>query len=127
MPVALRLIGKLVASGIHAAGRDFVQQRLPDVRARPIDERDLCLAASAELVAELRREFETAGAAADDDDVMRFLRCLGSGYSSIHVGLMCTKSCRAASRAQRAAGSFLNIRDDFLGDRFNGLIRQRFG
>ena len=70
VPVPLRLIGQLVAAGIHAAGGDFVQQRLPDVRACTIDERDLGLAFTAELVAELRREFEPAGAAADDDDAV---------------------------------------------------------
>ena len=76
VPVALRLIGKLVAARIHAAGCDLVQERFPDVRACAIDERDFGLAGAAELVAELRREFETARTTSDDDDAIRLLfRC----------------------------------------------------
>ena len=71
VPIALRLIGKLVAADVHAAGGDLVQERLPDVRARLLDERDLRLALASELVAEPGRELEAAGAAAHDDDVMQ--------------------------------------------------------
>ena len=59
-----------MASGIHAAGGDFVQQRLPDVRTCAVDKGDLSFAFTAELVAKLRREFQPAGAAADDDDAV---------------------------------------------------------
>ena len=69
VPVALRLVFELVLRRIHAAGRDLVQQRLPDMRARALDERDLRLLLAAELVAETRRQLQAAGAAADDDDV----------------------------------------------------------
>jgi hypothetical protein len=41
------------------------------MRARPLDQRDLRAAAATERIAELRREFEAACAAADDDDAMR--------------------------------------------------------
>ena len=40
VPEALRLILGLVAGDVHAAGGDLVQERLPDVGARPLDERD---------------------------------------------------------------------------------------
>ena len=96
VPVPLRLIGQLMAPGVHASGGDFVQQRLPDMRACPIDERDLGLAFSAELIAELRCKLEPAGAAADNDDAVELrLSCRsGFGCSEIHVGLMRAKSRR---------------------------------
>ncbi len=71
MPMRDREIVELVRVGVHAAGRDLVQQRLPHVRRVPVDERDLRHAAAAIAVAEARRERQAAGAAADDDDAMR--------------------------------------------------------
>jgi hypothetical protein len=56
---------------VHAARGDFVQQRLPQVRACAIDKRHASAAPTAERIAEPRREFEAAGATADDDDAMR--------------------------------------------------------
>ena len=94
VPMPLCLKGQFVASGIHAAGGDFVQQRLPDVRTCMVDKGDLGSAFAPELVAELRREFEPAGAAADDDDAVQ-LRSSGRnglGCSEIHMGLMRSKS-----------------------------------
>ena len=70
MPVRLREVVGLVHPDVHAAGRDLVQVRLPEVRARLLDQRDVRLLPLAERVAESRREFEAAGAAADDDDPM---------------------------------------------------------
>ena len=92
VPVALRLVGDLVAADVHAAGGDLVQQRLPDVRARALHQRDLGLALLAELVAEPRRELEPAGAAAHDDDVVQVavvvegqdLRRRGGGVLVVH-------------------------------------------
>ena len=86
MPLCLK--GQFVASGIHAAGGDFVQQRLPDVRTCTVDKGNLGFAFTAELVAKLRREFEPAGAAADDDDAVQ-LRSSGRngfGCSEISYG-----------------------------------------
>jgi hypothetical protein len=69
MPVRLRQIVEFMAPRVHAAGRDLVQQRLPQVRARPLDQRDVSLAPSAELVAEPCHQLQPAGAAAHDDDL----------------------------------------------------------
>ncbi len=52
MPVGEREKVDLVHAQVHAAGGDLVQQRLPQVRALPVDERDAGLAALAELVAQ---------------------------------------------------------------------------
>ena len=70
-----------------------MQQRLPDVRARALDERDPRLLLAAELVAEARRQLQTAGAAADDDDVRQVAvvadghhgRRRGGGRRLVHV------------------------------------------
>jgi len=64
------------------------------MRAGPIDERDLRLAFSTQLIAELRCKFEAAGTAADNDDAMelRLSRRSGFGCSEIDVGLMRAKS-----------------------------------
>ena len=74
VPAAVRQVGDLVFGGIHAARSDLVQGRLPDVGPAAVDQRDLCLAAAPELFAEPGRKFETAGAAADDDDAVRRIR-----------------------------------------------------
>ena len=70
---------ELVAVGVHAAGGNLVQQRLPHVRARALDERDLGLVLAAELVAELGDELEPAGAAADDEDAVQARRARRHG------------------------------------------------
>ena len=57
----------------QGAGRDLVQQRLPDVDQRAVDQRDPGLAVPAQPIAELGREHQAARAAADHDDVVR--RC----------------------------------------------------
>ena len=44
VPVGLGQIVDLVHAQIHAAGGDLVQQRLPQVRAAPVDQRDVRLA-----------------------------------------------------------------------------------
>ena len=48
-----------------------MQQRLPDVGARLVDQRDLRLLRLPERVAERGRQLEPAGPAADDHDVMQ--------------------------------------------------------
>jgi len=60
-----------VGPDIHAAGRHFVEQGLPDVSAGAIDERDLGPSASRERVAEPRDELKAGSAAAHDDDPVR--------------------------------------------------------
>src|SRR5262245_37104988 len=41
MPVRLREIVEIVLTDVHAAGRDLVQQRLPEMRALLVYERDV--------------------------------------------------------------------------------------
>ena len=84
MPVRLREIVELVAVDVHAARCDFVQQRLPHMRARAIDEDYVGLPALAEGVAQAGREFQAARSAADDDDAMR---------TSAHACARCTALC----------------------------------
>ena len=68
MPVRLRKVIGLVDAHVHAAVRQLVQMRLPEVRARALDQRYVRLVAPSQRVAELRRELEAARTAADDDD-----------------------------------------------------------
>ena len=70
MPVRDREIVEVVRVGVHAAGRDLVQQRLPDVRRVAVDQRHLHAPVAAVAVAQLGRERQTARASADDDDSM---------------------------------------------------------
>ncbi len=72
MPARLREIVEIVLVEIHAARRNFVQQRLPQMRAGAVDERHARATLAAQPVAEPRGELETAGAAADDHDAMTF-------------------------------------------------------
>jgi hypothetical protein len=46
-----------------------MQQRLPDVGAAAIDQRDSRLLPAAEAVSQFSRQFEPGGAATDNDDV----------------------------------------------------------
>ena len=71
MPARVHQIVEAVGSGLQRARGDLVQQRLPDVRQHAVHERDPRLAAPAEPIAELGREDQAAGTAADDDDVVR--------------------------------------------------------
>lgn len=79
VPARLRQIFELVVVEVHAAGRDLVQQRLPEVGARAVDERDLGALLLAEGVAEARGELKAAGASADDDDAVHGRGCGGHG------------------------------------------------
>src|SRR5947207_13545294 len=71
MPMRLREIVGFVNAEGHAARGDFMQMRFPEMRSRLFDQRDVCLIAVAELVAQSRCKLETARAAADDDDSMQ--------------------------------------------------------
>jgi hypothetical protein len=71
VPVRLRVVVDLVDAEVEAAGRDLVQQRLPEMRPRLVDEGDFGAPPPAQGVAEPRRELQPAGAAAHDDDPMR--------------------------------------------------------
>jgi hypothetical protein len=80
MPARLRDIVQGMVVEVHGAGGEFVQQRLPEMRARAIDERDRGALAVAQRIAEAGRQLETAGAAADDDYLMQLRH--GAEFSS---------------------------------------------
>ena len=71
MPVRERRIVEIVCVGVHAAGRDFVQQRLPDVGCVAVDQGHTDRSLAAVPFAEPRGERQAAGAAADDHDPVR--------------------------------------------------------
>ncbi len=66
---------------VHAAGGEFVQQRLPQMRARAVHQRDARAAFAAEPVAEPRGKFETTRAAADNDDLVEVFHEVASRCS----------------------------------------------
>ena len=88
VPVRLREIVHLVDAGIHAAGRDRVQQRLPQVHPRAFDQHHPRPGTPAEPVAEARHELETARAAADHDDPVQVLWVERWFGSRPHPGLV---------------------------------------
>ena len=71
VPARLREVVERMLVEVHGAGGELVQQRLPQVRARAVDERHERLPAAAERVAQARRELDAARAAADDDDLVQ--------------------------------------------------------
>src|SRR6185503_6497880 len=70
VPACLRPIIERVVIEIHAARRKFVQQRLPEMCARTVNERNARAAASAERVAQARSQLDSARPAPDNYDVM---------------------------------------------------------
>src|SRR5262245_30964123 len=70
VPARLGQVIEGVLLEVHGAGRELVEQRLPQVRARAIDERDESLAAAPQLVPQARCELYAARAAPDDHDPM---------------------------------------------------------
>ena len=70
-PLGLRQVVQLVLRTAKAAGGDGVQQRLPEMGARAIDQRDPRLAGLAQRHAKLGDKFEPGRAAARDDNVMQ--------------------------------------------------------
>gem|GEM_PF-237435 len=117
VPVRLRQIIELVQAEVHAAGGDFVQQRLPQVGARLIDERDRRLPSPAELVAEPRCKLQSARTAADYDDLVqaggrvqgrdhKFLRLALRGSRRGHChGEPPSSSVPAAAKSKRLAAT----------------------
>ena len=85
VPVCLGQIIKFVRVRIQRAGGDFMQQRLPQVGHVRVYEGDPGNAALAQGVTQLCREFQAAGAAADDDNMMwlRFFIVVHFVYRSL--------------------------------------------
>ena len=69
-PVSLRDVIQFVLGATQAACGYGMQQRFPDVGAAAIDQRDPRALTPAEPLAELGRQLQSGGAAADNDNVM---------------------------------------------------------
>src|SRR5262249_10851383 len=70
MPLSLRQIVEFVPGHIHAAGGYFVKERLPQMRPRLFNERDVRESPAAQPVADPCDQFESARATTDHDDAM---------------------------------------------------------
>src|SRR5207237_10700458 len=70
MPIPQGQIIDVMRGGIHSSCCDFVQQRLPEMRLEPVDQRDIGAPPGfvAQLVAQRGRLRPPTGATADDDD-----------------------------------------------------------
>jgi hypothetical protein len=71
VPVCLRQIVDLVDVPIHAAGRDFVQQRFPQMRATSVNKRDRGFVSLAEPIAEHCCKLKPACSAANNHDAVQ--------------------------------------------------------
>ncbi|MNR07076.1 hypothetical protein D3C85_1231800 [compost metagenome] len=70
VPLGLGHVVQLVFRGVQRAGGHFVQQGLPDVREVGVDQGDLGLLALAQAFTQAGRQFQAAGAAADNHNTV---------------------------------------------------------
>ena len=70
VPLGLGHVVQFVFRGVQRAGGHFVQQWLPDVREVGVDQGDIGLLALAQGFTQAGRQFQAAGAAADNHDAM---------------------------------------------------------
>ena len=73
VPMRLGEIVELVLGRVHAAGRHRMQQRLPQMRAAALDQRDIGQSAFAQPVAKTGDKLETRRSAANDDDPVQMM------------------------------------------------------
>ena len=59
--------------GIHTAGGDFMKQRLPEMGAGTLDQRNPRLALGRQTVAKARYELQSPGPSAHDDNMVQML------------------------------------------------------
>ena len=95
VPVRDRRVVEVVRVGVHAPGRHFMQQRLPDVGGIAVDQRHPHRALATVAVTEPGRQRQAAGTTADDHDSMRIRRAHARRPSACH---------RASSAHDAAAG-----------------------
>src|ERR1700688_1950569 len=86
VPISLGQIVELVPANIHATGRYFVEERLPQMRARSFDKSYIRQAMPAQPVAEARDELDPARATTDDDDAMGFVARSGRSRQRVRCG-----------------------------------------
>ena len=70
VPVSVHKIVYLMLSYVHAARGNFMKQRLPQMRAGTLDQRNRCLASSSKAVAEAGRQFESPRSAPYNDNMV---------------------------------------------------------
>ena len=92
MPACLRNVLQLVGIRIHAAGSDFMQQRLPQVGGRTVNQYDMRFLVLAQLISQPGDQLQSACSPADhNDSVQQLIRRLGIGpgrvCSDFHGGL----------------------------------------
>ena len=105
VPVGLREIVDCVMADIHAACGDLMQQRLPQMRAGPVDQRDLRAPRRPSVSPSRRREFEAAGAPADDEDALGAARRRQEGSRSLAHDFARLDRAGHAESARRARHS----------------------
>jgi hypothetical protein len=71
MPASLGDVLELMRMGIHTPCCDFMQQRLPQVGSRAINQNNLSLALLAKLIAQTSDQLKTTGTPTHHDDAMR--------------------------------------------------------
>ena len=101
VPMRLRDVIEFVLGAAQAPRGDGMQQRLPDVGAAAVDERDPRAVLAAEAVAELRRQLQSGGAAADNDDMVESVVRHPAGLRRVvnHRDI-CRTSVREANRGR---------------------------
>src|SRR5215472_5026387 len=105
MPMRLRQEVDFVDCEIHTSGGDLVQQGLPKMRARFVNQGDIGELAPAELVPQLGHKLETAGAAADHNDSVKIGALAGhfqapSRHSAAILTLSRAPACAASTTAR---------------------------
>ena len=81
--MTVRPVPDFVEIGIEGAGRDFMQQRLPDVGAMTVDEEDVDVGVAPVSASQFRGELQPPGASPDDDDLRHFFRHVDSVDCSV--------------------------------------------
>ena len=72
--MTVRPVPDFVEIGIERAGRDFMQQRLPDVGAMTVDEEDVDVGVAPVSAPQFRGKLQPPGPSPDDDDLRHSIR-----------------------------------------------------
>src|SRR5205814_5507497 len=99
VPARLREVVALVRVEIEAARGDLVQQRLPQVRGRAVDERHGTAAPARDAVAQPGGQLQSARPAADDHDMMQARH--SSYFCRLHLSARRWKTTADASHLLR--------------------------
>ena len=72
--MTVRPVPDFVEIGIERAGRDFMQQRLPDVGAMTVDEENVDVGVAPVSASQFRGKLQASGASPDNDDLRHSIR-----------------------------------------------------